>query len=272
MGTENFFDKYLLNGQIIPADLNEVHKGQRRIYEVIRTLKSYPVFLKDHIKRLQISVEKAGLKNCPNDEVLLNDVYKLININNLKENNIEICLIYSTKDKPDILVKPLPHHYPSADEYLYGVSCSLLFDERDNPTVKEQGLPVRQKADIAIKDKKIYEAILVNKQNQITEGSRSNIFFIQKDTVISAEDSLVLGGITRMKIIDILAKKGIPFIYKALNINELKHCDAAFISGTSPKVLAIKNIENYSYNVKHPLLSLCMEEYNQLIINDVKNT
>jgi branched-chain amino acid aminotransferase len=47
-------------------------------------------------------------------------------------------------------------------------------------------------------------------------------------------------------------------------MDELKSFDAAFISGTSPKVLPIAFIDEIPFDVNDPLLRYVMEQYNNL--------
>ncbi len=70
-----------------------------------------------------------------------------------------------------------------------------------------------------------YEAILVNTRHQVTEGSRSNIFFVKDDQVITAKSNDVLEGITRQQIIVMMNNEGIPLIEKEILESELETFD-----------------------------------------------
>ena len=47
------------------------------------------------------------------------------------------------------------------------------------------------------------------KNNEITEGSRSNIFFLKDETLVTAPDNAVLNGITRKHILEICRENSI---------------------------------------------------------------
>ena len=53
-------------------------------------------------------------------------------------------------------------------------------------------------------DKMLYEVLLVNRDGVITEGSRSNVFFIKSGEVYTPPTDAVLPGVTRTMIIRIL--------------------------------------------------------------------
>ena len=111
----------------------------------------------------------------------------------------------------------------------------------------------------------LYEVLLVNRDGIITEGSRSNVFFIKNGEVYTSPTDAVLPGVTRTMIIRILEEAGIPLHYSAVRQDELAGFDAAFISGTSPKVLPVANIGDIAYDVDDPVLRSIMARYDSLL-------
>ncbi len=245
-------------------------KENRNIYEVLRVIDGCPLFLEEHLKRLEASVERAGLPSYPGFHRIRQDVAEFLSQHEIICGNFEICLVFPPNTNPHLNIRQLPHHYPDPELYGQGVVCHLLFDERQNPQIKEQGLAVRDKADKILKSKDIYETILVNRNGLITEGSRSNLFLIKGNTVYTASDELVLPGITRQKIIQSI--KAGPYILKetAVPYDALKDFDAAFISGTSPKVLAVNQIDDCFFDPKNPLIRRCAEDYEQILQEDIR--
>lgn len=136
---------------------------------------------------------------------------------------------------------------------------------RTDPQAKIKDIPLRDAANVIMKAKNLAEVILVDKAGRITEGSRSNIFFIIKDALQTAPDSMVLSGITREKVLAIAEKRGIEVLHHPAMYNNLSPFDAAFITGTSPKVLPINDLEGHRFNVNNKLLRQIMEDYNQLL-------
>ena len=112
----------------------------------------------------------------------------------------------------------------------------------------------------------VFESILVNKQGFITEGSKSNIFFIKDDELYTAPDSLVLSGITRQKIIAICKSFSINIIFEAVNFQNIKSFDAAFLCGTSPEVLPIRAIGFVGFQTKHSVLLKIQNAYKNMVI------
>ena len=65
------------------------------------------------------------------------------------------------------------------------------------------------------------------------------------------------------KIIDIISGRGIPVKEEPISAAEIGSFDAAFISGTSPKVLPIASIGEEDYDVNDPLLRDIMKWYDE---------
>lgn len=249
----------ILNGKakvISSVELNPIF-SDHYAYEVIRLIHSKVLFLDLHFERLVKSCEALGYPPLEKS-ILLEELELLIRENHLQDINIKIMIRQEQR-----ILFPIKSHYPAEEDYLRGVTCSLLFVERDNPSIKVHQELLRKKSNEQIQSKEIYESVLVNKEGKITEGSRSNLFFIKEDTIYTAPDALVLGGITRLKVIEIIQKLGLELKMDAISLDDLANCQAAFICGTSPGVLAIQNIEEIPFNVEHPMLLKIHQAYHQ---------
>jgi len=90
-----------------------------------------------------------------------------------------------------------------------------------------------------------------NNDETISEGSKSNVFFVLDESIITSPDSQVLLGVTRSKVIEVCKNNGIDVIKRNIYFNELKDFEGAFITGTSNDVLPIKTIDDIVYNSSH---------------------
>jgi branched-chain amino acid aminotransferase len=97
--------------------------------------------------------------------------------------------------------------------------------------------------------------------NLITEGSRSNIFFVKNDKLITAPDNLILNGITRKYVIAICKENKIDVNYECVKADDIKSYDAAFMTGTSPMVLPFSCINDVSFSVKLSLIEKLRKLY-----------
>jgi len=112
---------------------------------------------------------------------------------------------------------------------------------------------------------------LVDRDGMITEGSRSNVFFVKGDVFYTAPASMVLEGITRQKVIECLTKLAFPVVEQAVKGNEIDKFDAAFLTGTSPKVLPVSAVGKQMFDVRNNAILKLMDIYNQMIQNYIRN-
>ena len=125
---------------------------------------------------------------------------------------------------------------------------------RENPGVKYINTDLRTRTNRLIKQKQVYEVLLVDKEGYITEGSRSNVFFIGDNVIFTAPLEYVLPGTSRKRVFDICHKHRFPIIEKRIPASELARYDAAFLSGTSPLILPINRLDELRFAPGLPLL------------------
>lgn len=231
------------------------------VYEVVRLIDGRPQFLPEHFERLENSMGSIGMAVPFTYEKLEESIRDLAEEGQIANHNIKLEVDVSGHS----ILYLNPTHYPSAEQYAKGVRTELFDGERKNPNIKMMDQTLRDATDEAIKKHDLYEVILVDRDGCITEGSRSNVFFIKKGEVYTSPLHQVLPGVTRRKIIEIVKDKGIRFHEVPINASDIGSFDAAFISGTSPKVLPIASIGEETYDVNDSLLRDIMRWYDEAL-------
>jgi len=245
----NYFIK---NGVTLPAeefDNKMVYEGES-IYEVLRMVNGVPLFFNDHYKRLINSTLNKKRTNLSTFNKLLRDIKTLSEIEKPKEANLKIVFNYNNPNS-DYLVYFIKANYPTDLQYKDGVKGTLFKAERTDPESKVIHRELRLAIGNKLAAENAYEALLVNDKNVITEGSRSNIFFIKNKTLYTAPDNLVLGGITRKHLINLCNETGIEVCYECVNADEIQEYDSVLMSGTSPILLPFKYVDNYAFTVEN---------------------
>jgi branched-chain amino acid aminotransferase len=238
------------------------------LYEVLRVKNGVCLFAADHLLRLMDSVKLSGHKNHPDPVLIHTMIVGLIQRNQLVSGNIK--LVYRVKSSPPVLSGYcIPFSYPHREEYSLGVKTSLYNVVRINPNVKMLNPDIRNRIRTFIAENHIFEALLVNNNEEILEGSQSNLFFISTGVVWTAPDALILKGITRQKVIQLCAGHGIPFIEKTVSIRELDRVSAVFITGTSPKLLPVQQIGSRTFRVDDPVMRKLMQLYDNLLDTEI---
>lgn len=259
---------YLKNNKAYPAEdfkIDDSIDGPR-VYEVIRVLEGIPLFLEEHLVRLQESIALLGYSIVVNSKQLEEEIETLIRVNGLTNMNIKLIVSGLNSSEPDFYLFFIPSYYPSDAQYHEGVSVILYNAIRKNPNVKAVAATQREEINRAIAAARVYEALLVNEREEITEGSRSNLFFIHSDSLYTPPIKDVLGGITRGRIMKLCIDLGIKVVEAPITLSFLKEAEGLFLTGTSPKILPIAILDKQAFSsANHPLLHSIKDGYDQLI-------
>jgi branched-chain amino acid aminotransferase len=252
---ECFGNSFILNGELQPAELFDnslVYEGDS-IYEVIRMIKGRPVFFYDHLERLKISAKLQQKAMLAGNDALRRDILALVKSEKRREFNLKI--VFNYNKSPNYLVYLIEPIYPSPEQYKKGVKGALFFAERKDPESKVINHKLRSEIYHKLVLNGAYEALLVNRDNFVTEGSRSNIFFIKDETLTTAPEGAVLSGITRKNILEICKENGINVKFDCVNADKISEFDSVVMTGTSPVVLPFYCIDNIYFKVNNNIIT-----------------
>lgn len=112
---------------------------------------------------------------------------------------------------------------------------------------------------------------MINRNGYITEGSRSNIFFIKDKTIYTTPAGLVLPGITRQKVLNICKSIGHNVIEKMIHYKELKNFESLFLTGTTRKILPVRSVDEMVFSAENKLMQRISDEYELLVADYIKH-
>jgi branched-chain amino acid aminotransferase len=265
--SECFGEYFILDGVVRLSktfDNSLIYEGES-VYEVLKSISGLPVFFGDHMERLQKSVQASGRQMISDKGSL-----KLTVCENHEMINIKIVFNYRNGASHSLLYYLEPH-YPTEDQYREGVKGILFGGERRDPESKVIDQKLRDEINRQLNIEKGYEALLVNSNKCITEGSRTNIFFIRDNRLFTAPDKSVLSGITRKHILGICKESGIPVSLECVRADEVDKYESVFMTGTSPVVLPFRSINGINFNVGHPFISILRELYQEKVKESLKS-
>ena len=252
----NFF---IYNGRLKANHEFIVSENAGGVYEVIRVAGSVPLFLEEHLERFFVSAQLAGIHIGFSNQQIEGFLLDLIDKNSVAEGNILL------SNKTNLKAFFIVHRYPDENWYRTGVTCGILHAERENPNAKVFQTPVRQQADELMEKEGYYEVLLADHFGHITEGSRSNVFFVAGNILVTPPGKEVLLGITRQKTIQLATGLNISFEEREILLHDIQAFDAAFITGTSPKILPLSQINGRTFDPENNLVQKLREEYDRLI-------
>ena len=87
------------------------------------------------------------------------------------------------------------------------------------------------------------EALILDVDNNVNEGSGENFFMVKDGTLYTPRDHTVLNGITRQTIIDISEDLDLEVFEKDISVDDVKVADEAFFTGTAAEVTPVVQVD-----------------------------
>ena len=111
------------------------------------------------------------------------------------------------------------------------------------------------------------EAILLDAQGYVAEGSGENIFLINEGKLYTPALDVALDGITRRSVIAIAEEMGLPVIEKRITRDELYAADEVFFTGTAAEVTPIREIDNREIGIgeRGPITTEIQQRYFDIV-------
>jgi len=255
------------------------------VFEGVRaysTSKGPAIFrLNDHTDRLFSAADKVNIEiPCSKNEI--NDVQRAIfSKNNLEEGYIRP-MVYLGSESMGLRATDLSVNtavaawewpsYMSPESKESGISIiKSPFPQYSNPLYsgnKIMGSYIN--SIMALQDaikKGADEALLMDENGFISEGSGENIFIIKNDEIYTPKIEHCLNGITRQSVITIAKDFGINVIEKDLTYEDLSYADEAFFTGTAVEITPVTKIDSkpIGTGARGPITKKLQETYSLIV-------
>jgi len=87
------------------------------------------------------------------------------------------------------------------------------------------------------------EALLLDPEGYVAEGSGENIFIVKNGVIYTPEVTACLNGITRNTILVLARERGIEIVEKRITRDEVYIADEAFFTGSAAEVTPIRELD-----------------------------
>ena len=262
--------KIWMNGKLVPFKNAKVHvlthalHYSTAIFEGIRcynTQKGSAIFrLPEHVERFFNSAKMYSMKMPYNKKQITNAIIKTVKNSTLKECYIRPIAYYGygemgltpTQNKVDVSIACWPWKMGESKAGKFsGARCKISswirIDSAAQP-MKAKAASNYANAALARVEalKEGYdEAIMLNGQGKIAEGSAENIFVLKDNQIITPPLTAgVLEGITRDSVIQIIEENGGEVIEADLDREDLYIADEVFMTGTAAEVKSVTEIDH----------------------------
>ncbi len=210
------------------------------VYEALRVIRHHAVHLDDHLRRLENSCRGIHLMHPFAYEDIGKWTRQLIETDDLESATLRILLI-GDKEQSQCFITATPLlSYPDS-YYQEGVKVTVYEGERLFPRLKTSNLLMSYLAVRDAQEKGAFEAVFVNRDGYLLEGTRSNFFAFRDGVLYTAPETLVLEGVTRDRVLAAASRMDIPVRLDPPRLADVMSglYDELFISSTSMGALPV---------------------------------
>ena len=258
-----------MNGSVLEWNQAKIHVLNHGlhygscVFEGIRVYNRKIFKLKEHIERLFFSAKILDLDIPYKHEELIEFTELIVKKQNIEDGYIrpvvwrgsEMMAISSKEASINIAIAAWKWpSYFSPEKILQGINMSIAEWKRPPPECaptnsKAAGLYMicslsKHKAELNGFD----DALMLDYRNFIAEATGANIFFVKNKKIFTPIADCFLDGITRKTVIEIANNIGIEVEEKHLEVNFMKDCSEAFLTGTAVEITPINSVDDYKFS------------------------
>ena len=225
------------------------------VYEVIGTYNGRPFAMEEHLVRLQYSLDELAIRLNVSDH----RIGRIVSAG-IRRANFEETLVYMQITRG---VAPRRHEFPSADikpsivmtfkslerlpQEIYdkGVKLISFPDLRwGRCDIKSTALLANVLAKQQATKQGAFEALLVNTEGFITEGSSTSVFWVKQEKLfVTPSGKNILPSITRKILMEIAGELGIETCQFACRLEDLFKADEVILAGTTTEAVSVTEID-----------------------------
>jgi branched-chain amino acid aminotransferase len=248
-------ETYYVDGQFVPAEKAVLPVDDLAIirgvgvFDFLRTHGQRPYFLAEHVARLENSARQIGLELPWSAGQISRIVLATLDHNrHLEEANIRIVVtggsspdFITPQGKPRLIVLVTPFQPLPAEWYRHGIKIVTICCRRDLPQAKSIDYI---RATMALRQAKAagaVEAVYLDRERHILEGTTSNVFAVVKGRLVTPGRD-ILPGITRQAVLDI-GRDLMECRIRDIALDELLGAEEAFLTGTSKGLMPVVQVD-----------------------------
>lgn len=218
-------------------------------FEALRTYDHRPFQLDEHLSRLFRSAQLIELEMPFTHEFIAGIIQQVIERNPSYKHAALRILVTGGESEDGVLPSDHPHLAvlitPLAERdmerFARGVKLITTSLTRATPEAKTSNYVSAIRALKQASRQNATDALFVNEQGHVLEGTRSNFFVFRGDTLITPLEG-VLSGVTRNTVLELAAGR-FTIEERPILLSELSEIDEAFITSSSKEITPVVQID-----------------------------
>jgi len=282
-----------VNGKIVPSQeavISPYDHGflyGHSLFETMRVYNGETFSLQEHLKRLEAGSRVLGWPTWFEPDVLSSAALGTIEKNGLQNASVRLTVSRGTgASRPDpktcsqvtVIVFAAPFEPPSQAVYEEGWSLATAAIRRNltSPlcSIKAGNYLDNIVAKAEAEGKGAQEALFLNTEGGIAEGTMSNVFFVREGRLITPDaKSGLLPGITRGLVLEMAKELAIPVEERQVYPEELVGIKEMFITSSLLEIMPVTRLDGQLIHQGEPgeITQLLQKEYKKLILKFISN-
>jgi len=227
------------------------------VYEVVRTYDARPFELERHLARMERTAQRIDLA-LPPREVLARELQRTLDAADNPESYARIVVTRGTgefglspflargQNRLVVIVRPLS--LPPEEQYESGLQMAIAKIRRNPPQALDPALKTGNYLNNILALREAHEAgaddaILLDLRGRVTEGTTSNVFFVQHGVLVTPPLALgMLEGVTRALFIEIAREEGLILREEPHGPEALAAADEVFMTSTLREAMPVTSL------------------------------
>lgn len=221
-------------------------------YETLKLRRGILYFPERHARRLHRSCEILGIACGYSEHEIVEWLNELVRRNGIADCNLKLMLHGRTDARADITILALNPFYPKREEVRKGTRVVSYSGVRQFPEAKSFSMLLSSLAFAEARSRNAYDAVFVSPEDEILEGTRTNLFYFRGGRYFTPPADRVLPGITRETIMEAAGGEGIEITERSLYLRELRdfgESDALMVTSTSSKIIPVRFFNDQELSV-----------------------
>ena len=249
-----------LNGQFLPLEDARVPVMDRGflfgdgVYEVIPVYSRQPFRQREHLDRLQASLDGIRLENPHSAEEWAGLIGRIVELAETEDQGVYLQVTRGPGPRdhafpkavlPTVFILPMPLTSPSPESVAHGVAAVTAQDNRwlrcdIKSTSLLPNVLLRQHS----VDAGCAETLLL-RDGYLSEGAASNIFVVLDGCLLAPPKShLMLPGITYDVVLELAQQGGFPHCVRPISEAELRAAAEVWLTSSTKEVLAVTTLDD----------------------------
>lgn len=251
------------NEAVVPIDDINFAYGYG-VYETMKLRKGLVYFPARHEERLFHSAEIIELEHRWERGDIQRYVSELVEANGEENANVKVLLIGGHGPDPAatarLYIMTLSPLFPDRKLYRDGAAVITYPGERHFPQSKSLSMTMSSLAFKHAAAAGAYDALLVDRDGYITEGTRTNLYYTDGRALFTPPARRVLSGVTKLTLEEQLHRSGVSLVERELHTDEIGTWSSFFLTSTSSKVMPLSRIDDSTFEIGS-LVQQVMELY-----------